>query len=60
MITLRRMVLIWALMAVAALTGSTSSWSEDKKSVLQSFEGFQHHFNQHQGRHRLVLLADPG
>jgi hypothetical protein len=56
----RRMALLWTLMAVVALMGSTSSGSEDQHPVLQRFEAFQHHFDQHQGRRRLVLLADPG
>ncbi|ETW99121.1 MAG: hypothetical protein ETSY2_41530 [Candidatus Entotheonella gemina] len=60
MINLRRIALVWALMACVALTYVTSAWSENKPFAIESFEAFQQHFNQHQGRPRLVLLGDPG
>jgi len=60
MIHLRRIVCVWALAACAALAHGLSAWSENQPFAMESFEAFQHHFNQHQGRPRLVLLGDPG
>ena len=60
MINRQWMALLWVLMVVIALMGSRSSGAEDQQPVLQSFESFQHHFDQNHGRRRLVLLADPG